>query len=127
MLAARVLQQYIKFRTALGVQQSRPILAALAAICEAQRTIPGKKTLVLFSQGFVSPEVLDWQVQSTVDIANRANVAIYVIDSAGLKASAPQPGAYAPPSPPQGIAAVGRPQPRTHTEGGENEFDPAHL
>src|SRR5437588_160013 len=123
MLAARVLQQYIKFRTALGVQQSRPILAALAAICEAQRTVPGKKTLVLFSQGFVAPQVLDWQVQSTVDIANRANVAIYVVDSAGLKANAPQSGAYVPPSPLQGIAALGITDSRARAVGGEDEFD----
>lgn len=123
MTAARVLQQYLRLRTALGLQQSRPILAALAAICEAQRTLPGKKTIVLFSQGFVTPAVLDWQVQSMIDIANRANVAIYVIDSAGLKASAPQSGAYAPPSPLQGIAAVGSTIGRTHAEGGENEFD----
>ncbi|HEX3557669.1 MAG TPA: VWA domain-containing protein [Pyrinomonadaceae bacterium] len=127
MTAARVLQQYLRLRTALGLQQSRPVLAALAAICEAQRTLPGKKTLVLFSQGFVTPEVLDWQVQSVIDIANRANVAIYIIDSAGLKASAPLSGAYAPPSPLQGIAAVGRPETRSRAEGGENEFDQSRF
>ena len=127
MIAARVLQEYLRLRTALGLQQARPILAALAAICEAQRNVPGKKTLVLFSQGFVSPEVLDWQVQSTIDIANRANVAIYIIDSAGLQANAPLSGAYAPPSPLQGIAGVGRPETRAHTEGGENEFDQSRF
>src|SRR5689334_14793036 len=89
MIASRVLAQFIQFRTALSLQQSRPVLAALAAIAEGLRPIPGKKTVVLFSQGFVTPEVLDWQVQSTIDIANRANVAIYIIDSAGLRASAP--------------------------------------
>src|SRR5438270_8889278 len=123
MIAARVLQEYLRLRTALGLQQSRPILAALAAICEAQRTVPGKKTLVLFSQGFVAPQVLDWQVQSTVDIANRANVAIYVVDSAGLKANAPQSGAYVPPSPLQGIAALGITDSRARAVGGEDEFD----
>ena len=127
MIAERVLQEYLRLRTALGLQQARPILAALAAICEAQRTIPGKKTLVLFSEGFVSPEVLDWQVQSTVDIANRANVAIYVIDAAGLKGGTPQSGSYVPPSPLQGIAGVGRPESRAHTEGGENEFDQSRF
>src|ERR1051326_294384 len=83
MIAERVLAQFIQMRTALSLQQSRPILAALAAIAEGLRPIPGKKTLVLFSQGWVTPAVLDWQVQSTIDIANRANVAIYIIDSAG--------------------------------------------
>jgi VWFA-related protein len=128
MIAARVLQQYLRLRTALALQQSRPLLAALAAICEAQRNIPGKKTLVLFTEGFVVPEVLDWQVQSTVDIANRANVAIYVVDSAGLKASAPQSGAVAPPSPLQGIAsATSRTENRGRTQGGEDEFDQSRF
>lgn len=127
MIAQRVLQQYLRLRAALGLQQSRPILAALAAICEAQRTIPGKKTLVLFSQGFVTPEALDWQVQSTIDIANRANVAIYVVDAAGLKAGAPQSGAYVPPSPLQGIAALGTTESRMRTQGGESQFDQSRF
>ena len=65
------------------MQQTRPVLAALAAIAEGLRPVPGKKTLVLFSEGFVAPETLDWQVQSTIDIANRANVAVYIIDASG--------------------------------------------
>src|ERR1043165_4455421 len=56
----------------VSLQQARPVLAALAAIAEGLRPIPGKKTVVLFSQGFVTPAVLDWQVQSTIDIANRS-------------------------------------------------------
>src|SRR6266480_1494874 len=64
MMTRRILEQYIQLRSALSVQQTRPILAALAAICEGLRPMPGKKTLVMFSQGFVAPQVLDWQVQS---------------------------------------------------------------
>jgi VWFA-related protein len=123
MIAARVLQQYTKLRSALSEQQSRPILASLAAICEAQRGIPGKKTLVLFSQGFVAPAILDWQVQSTIDIANRANVAIYIIDSAGLKASAPQSGGPAPSLQLGGISAATGQEQRIQAVGGETVFD----
>ncbi|MGH9883638.1 MAG: VWA domain-containing protein, partial [Pyrinomonadaceae bacterium] len=123
MIAARVLQQFTKLRTALSLQQSRPILAALAAICEGLRPIPGKKTLVLFSQGFVTPAVLDWQVQSTIDIANRANVAIYIIDSAGLRASAPRSGSLVPASPLAGVSAVVNQEQRIQAVGGETVFD----
>ncbi|MCM3902927.1 MAG: VWA domain-containing protein [Pyrinomonadaceae bacterium] len=123
MIAARVLQQFLKLRSTLSLQQSRPILAALAAICEAQRTIPGKKTLVLFSQGFVTPAVLDWQVQSTIDLANRANVAIYIIDSAGLRAAAPQSGSLVPGSPLAGVSAITNQEQRIQAVGGENVFD----
>jgi len=110
-------------RTALSVQQARPVLAALAAISEGLRRIPGKKTLVLFSQGFVTPAVLDWQVQSTIDIANRANVAVYIIDSAGLRGAAQGTNAVAPASPLSGVSAIASQEQRIRGVGGETVFD----
>ena len=123
MIARAVLAQFIRLRTALSLQQARPVLAALAAIAEGLRPIPGKKTLVLFSQGFVTPAVLDWQVQSTIDIANRANTAIYIIDSAGLRASAPSSGALVPGSPLAGVSAITNQEQRIRAVGGETVFD----
>jgi VWFA-related protein len=124
MIVQRVIQQFIRMRTALSLQQSRPILAALAAISEGLRPIPGKKTLVLFSQGFVSPAVLDWQVQSTIDIANRANVAIYIIDSAGLRGNT-QSGSYIPSTPLAGVSGITNQEQRIRAVGGETVFDNA--
>src|SRR5437868_2731340 len=63
LIARHVLEQYIALRSTLSTQQTRPVLAALAAISEGLRSIPGKKTLVMFSQGFIASETLDWQVQ----------------------------------------------------------------
>ena len=123
LIAQTVLQQFIRMRTALSVQQARPVLAALAAIAEGLRRIPGKKTLVLFSQGFVTPAVLDWQVQSTIDIANRANVAIYIIDSAGLRGAAQGTNAVAPSSPLSGVSAITSQEQRIRGVGGETVFD----
>lgn len=123
MIMQTMLAQFIKLRTALSLQQSRPVLAAIAAICEGLRPIPGKKTLVLFSQGFVTPAVLDWQVQSTIDIANRANVAIYIIDSAGLRASAPTSTSLGGSSALGGISAVTSQEQRIRAVGGETVFD----
>jgi VWFA-related protein len=123
MIAQRVLQQFIRLRTALSLQQARPILAALAAVAEGLRPIPGKKTLVLFSQGWVTPAVLDWQIQSTIDIANRANVAIYIIDSAGLRGAAQASGALVPASPLAGISAITNQEQRIRAVGGETVFD----
>ncbi|HEU4932755.1 MAG TPA: VWA domain-containing protein [Pyrinomonadaceae bacterium] len=123
MLAQTMLQQFIRMRTALSVQQARPVLAALAAISEGLRPIPGKKTLVLFSQGFVTPAVLDWQVQSTIDIANRANVAIYIIDSAGLRGATPGTNAVAPATPLSGVSAITNQEQRIRGVGGETVFD----
>jgi len=123
MVARAVLAQFIRLRTALSVQQARPVLAALAAIAEGLRPIPGRKTVVLFSQGFVTPAVLDWQVQSTIDIANRANTAIYIIDSAGLRAGAPASGALVPGSPLAGVSAITNQEQRIRAVGGETVFD----
>src|SRR5712664_1143553 len=53
LIARHVLEQYIQLRSSLSAQQTRPVLAALAAISEGLRSIPGKKTLVMFSQGFI--------------------------------------------------------------------------
>ena len=123
LIAERVLAQFIQMRTALSLQQARPILAALAAISEGLRPIPGKKTLVLFSQGWVTPAVLDWQIQSTIDIANRANVAIYIIDSAGLRAGAPASGSLVPATPLAGVSGVTSQEQRIRAVGGETQFD----
>jgi VWFA-related protein len=123
MITQRVLEQYVQLRSALNVQQTRPILAALAAICEGLRPIPGKKTLVMFSQGFVAPQALDWQVQSTIDIANRANVAIYMIDSTGLTGGTPQSGALVPSSALSAISAATSQEGRIRASAGESVFD----
>ena len=123
MIAQTVLAQFIKLRTALSLQQARPVLAALAAICEGLRSIPGKKTVVLFSQGFVTPAVLDWQVQSTIDIANRANVAIYIIDSAGLRGGGTTSGSLVPSTPLAGVSGIVNQEQRIRAVGGETVFD----
>jgi len=123
LIARHVLEQYIALRSTLGAQQTRPVLAALAAISEGLRPIPGKKTLVMFSQGFVAPESLDWQVQSTIDIANRANVAIYIIDSGGLTGGAPTSGALVAGSPLGGISGGLDMEQRRRSAAGESVFD----
>ena len=123
LIAKHVLQQYLQLRTALSTQQTRPVLAALAALSEGLRPIPGKKTLVMFSEGFVATEALDWQVQSTIDIANRANVAIYVIDSSGLTGGTPKSGALVASNPLGGISGGLDMEQRRRAAAGESVFD----
>jgi VWFA-related protein len=123
MIAQRMLEQYIQMRSALSTQQTRPVLAALAAIAEGLRSVPGKKTLVMFSQGFVATQALDWQVQSTIDIANRANVAVYIIDSTGLTGGTPTSGALVASSPLAGISGDLDMEQRRRAAAGESVFD----
>src|SRR5437868_9272887 len=123
LIARHVLEQYIALRSTLSTQQTRPVLAALAAISEGLRSIPEKKTLVMFSQGFIASETLDWQVQSTIDIANRANVAIYIIDSGGLTGGAPTSGSLVSGSPLGGISGGLEMEQRRRSGAGESVFD----
>ena len=77
----------------------------------------------MFSQGFIAPQNLDWQVQSTIDLANRANVAIYIIDSTGLTGGTPQSGALVPASALSGISAATDQESRIRAGAGESVFD----
>jgi VWFA-related protein len=123
MIERRILERYLIMRSALGAQQSRPVLAALAAICEGLRPIPVRKTLVMFSEGFIAPDWLDWQVQSTIDIANRANVAIYIVDSTGLTGGTPTTGSPVVASPLSGISGENPIEARRRSAAGESVFD----
>jgi VWFA-related protein len=123
MVARRALEHFTELRAQLSLQQSRPVLASLAALCEAQRDVPGKKTVVLFSQGFITSSTQDWQVQSIIDLANRANVAIYIIDAAGLRGGAPETGSYIPPQLMGNVGALRSAEERMNAQAGENVFD----
>jgi VWFA-related protein len=123
MIANRVLQQFTLLRSQLSAQQARPVLASLAAICSSQRGVVGKKTIVLFSQGFVTPATLDWQAQSVIDFANQANVAIYIIDSAGLRTVAPLSTSPVPSAPLADVSGLASAESRIRAVGGENVFD----
>jgi VWFA-related protein len=123
MIANRVLQQFTLLRAQLSLQQARPVLAALAAICSSQRGVVGKKTIVLFSQGFVTPATLDWHAQSVIDLANQSNVAIYIIDSAGLRTGSPLSTSPVPSGPLAGVSGLASQESRIRAVGGDNVFD----
>ncbi len=66
--------------------QAKSVFVALKAICTSYNDIPGRKNVVLFSEGFLYADDSRTQMEAVADAANRANVALYVIDSAGLEA-----------------------------------------
>lgn len=65
--------------------QARSLFMALRAICLAYRDFPGRKNVVLFSEGFMYSEESRPEMEAVIDAANRANVAFYVIDPEGLE------------------------------------------
>ena len=58
---------------------------ALVAIVDALRSVPGRKAVVLFSEGLYKTEATEDRFLSVVNAANRASVSIYAVEAAGLQ------------------------------------------
>jgi len=85
MALTRIAAQYAALRSAMDRQQARELLTAIRAIALGVRHIEGRKSLVLFSQGVVISQLLWPDLNSVVDAANRAQLAIYSIDARGME------------------------------------------
>ncbi len=109
--------RYFALRSFSRQQQARPIIGAIETIARGVEHIPGRKTLVMFSQGFSVPLSLEQALYRAVDRANKANLAIYAIDAGGLQFK---------PAKMEGelydISAL-RPGDRTRVYGGLSQFD----
>jgi hypothetical protein len=84
MLAERIENLYYNMVSYVAQREARSVMRAIAAIARGVEHIEGRKTLVLFSQGFVVGPQLEYELERTVSVANRANLAVYGIDSQGL-------------------------------------------
>jgi VWFA-related protein len=81
-------RQIDTMRTFLNMQntfQAQAIFRALRAICMAYRDMPGRKNVVLFSEGFLNSDDAKPEMEAVAEAANRANVSIYVIDPEGVE------------------------------------------
>ncbi len=77
---------------------ARTVLLAIRSLSKTLRTVPGRKTLVLFSAGFPLTPERQSELTATIDAANKANVAIYPVDVRGLfvPGIGPEPGTTNP-------------------------------
>lgn len=66
-------------------QQGRSSIFGLWGIVREQGRLPGRKTVVYFSEGIVVPYSLLFQFRNMMSAANRANVSIYPVDARGLQ------------------------------------------
>jgi VWFA-related protein len=64
-------------------------LDGLLALIQAQTALPGRKTVLLLSEGIVVPWTLTNVFQSIISAANRANVSVYCVDVTGLTTKSP--------------------------------------
>ena len=71
-------------------QQGYSTTNGLVAIINSLAALPGRKSLVLFSEGIAIPPAVHRLFAGVIDAANRANVSIYTIDAAGLRTESEQ-------------------------------------
>jgi len=82
----------MRLRTALDFerierdQQGYSTPNSLLALINGMDVLPGRKALVLFSEGIAIPPSAAARFRSVISNANRANVSIYTVDAAGLRA-----------------------------------------
>src|SRR5208337_4119780 len=69
-----------------GVQS---FLLAIRNLAKTLGAVPGRKTLILFSEGFPLTAERQSELDAAIDAASRANVAIYPVDVRGLQALPP--------------------------------------
>lgn len=74
-----------RFRELERDQQGFATINGLLAVINPMRKLPGRKTLILFSEGLALPSSVMAKFPSVISAANRANVSIYTIDAAGLR------------------------------------------
>jgi len=70
-------------------QQGYATSNGLHAVVESLRGLPGRKTIIFFSEGLSIPPAVLAHFRSVIAAANRANVAIYAVDAAGLRVDSP--------------------------------------
>jgi VWFA-related protein len=79
----RMLQSFDTLdREQRGVSTTGALFSVLQSLVE----MPGRKTLILFSEGLPASPALQSNLQAVVEAANRANITVYAIDASGLRA-----------------------------------------
>lgn len=66
-------------------QQGYATTNGLLAVVNGLKAIPGRKTVVFFSEGLAIPANVQAQFRSVISSANRASVSVYAIDAGGLR------------------------------------------
>lgn len=66
------------------LEQGRSSIFSLLSLFNGQRSLPGRKTLIYFSEGLQVPSDLREQFQAAISAANRSNVSVYAVDARGL-------------------------------------------
>jgi len=77
------------FETLERNHQGHATANSLLALVNSMRNLPGRKTVIFFSEGLSLPPAVVEQFRSVINAANRANVSVYTVDAAGLRIDSP--------------------------------------
>jgi VWFA-related protein len=66
-------------------QQGFATINSLLAVIGPMRNLPGRKTIIFFSEGLLLPASVQMKFPAVISAANKANVSVYTIDAAGLR------------------------------------------
>jgi VWFA-related protein len=81
-MQTQMLEQYERLERD---QQGFATINSLLAVISPMQNLPGRKTIIFFSEGLKMPPAVQAKFPSVINAANRANVAIYTIDAGGLR------------------------------------------
>ncbi len=81
-MTSRIAQQFTSLESD---EEGYSTANALLAIVSAMKAIPGRKSMVFFSEGLSITSNVSSRFTSVIAAANRANVSIYPMDAAGLR------------------------------------------
>jgi VWFA-related protein len=70
-------------------QQGYATTNGLMALVSSLQRLPGRKAVIFFSEGLALPPNVQLHFRSVINAANRANVSVYTVDAAGLRAESP--------------------------------------
>src|SRR3954470_11521199 len=84
-MMAQAMLNMLQFNQTLEASEAaRSSIFSLLAMVRGQAALPGRKTILYFTEGLRIPTNLDTAFQSVISYANRANVTFYSIDARGL-------------------------------------------
>jgi VWFA-related protein len=81
-MQTRMLEQYERLERD---QEGHATINSLLAVIGPMQKLPGRKTIIFFSEGLKLPPTVQVKFPAVINAANRANVSIYSIDAAGLR------------------------------------------
>lgn len=87
-MAQMVLQMIRTEQSATMAEAGRTEIWSLLDAVKEQYRLPGRKTLLYFSEGgFAIPQGMEAPFKDVISIANRSNVSVYAVDTQGLVTS----------------------------------------